>query len=144
MQNWSPKRRGPSPECLLRGGTEDAPVNLSKPAVARDIFDLNTFAAIELVRVLSKKEILHRDGASFVFLSSLSAHEGQIGNSVYAASKAALKAFFPLRRRTGAKAHTDQCAGSRMVQTDHVTGFPEKIDHRSRNRTWIPDISRTG
>jgi NAD(P)-dependent dehydrogenase (short-subunit alcohol dehydrogenase family) len=33
------------------------------------------------------------DGASFVLISSLAAHEGVMGNSVYAASKAAIEGF---------------------------------------------------
>ncbi len=77
------------------GKQKTLPVNLSKPAVARDIFDLNTFSAIELVRVLSKKNLLHADGASYILLSSLSAHEGALGKALYAASKAALEGFIP-------------------------------------------------
>ena len=77
------------------GKQKTLPVNLSKPAVARDIFDLNTFSAIELVRVLSKKNLLHAGGASYILLSSLSAHEGALGKALYAASKAALEGFIP-------------------------------------------------
>ncbi len=77
------------------GKQKTLPLNMSKPATARDIFDLNTFSAIELVRVLSKKEILNPGGASFVLISSLAAHEGAVGKTLYAASKAALEGFVP-------------------------------------------------
>lgn len=110
------------------GKQKTLPVNLSKPAVARDIFDLNTFSAIELVRVLSKKELLRSEGASYIFLSSLSAHEGQIGNSIYAASKAALEGFLPAAAAELAQKHIRLNAlilG--MVKTDMSQDFLRKL-----------------
>ena len=123
------------------GKQKTLPITLSKPAVARDIFDLNTFSAIELVRVLSKKERLHTDGASFVFLSSLSAHEGQIGNSVYAASKAALEGFLPaaaaelVQKRVRLNALV-----LGMVQTDMSQDFLKRltIDQKSNLESGYP------
>lgn len=58
-----------------------------------DIFNLNFFSPIELLRVLSKKKKLNRN-ASVVFIVSIAGTKRYtIGNSVYGSSKAALNAM---------------------------------------------------
>ena len=55
-----------------------------------DIFDVNFFAPVELLRLLVKKKKLEK-GSSVVFVSSIGGIESfQLGNGVYGASKAAL------------------------------------------------------
>jgi len=58
-----------------------------------DIFNINTFAAINLVGLFSKRKYYIEGETSFVLLSSIAAHEGEVGNSIYAASKGALEGF---------------------------------------------------
>lgn len=69
------------------------PISMNKPDKVRELFTLNTFAPIELIRCFSKKKMINEDGASFVLISSLSAHEGATGKSLYAATKGALEGF---------------------------------------------------
>lgn len=69
------------------------PISMNKPGKVKELFTLNTFAPIELIRCFSKKKMLSEDGASFVLISSLSAHEGATGKSLYAATKGALEGF---------------------------------------------------
>lgn len=69
------------------------PISMNKPDKVRELFTLNTFAPIELIRCFSKKKMISEDGASFVLISSLSAHEGATGKSLYAATKGALEGF---------------------------------------------------
>jgi NAD(P)-dependent dehydrogenase (short-subunit alcohol dehydrogenase family) len=58
-----------------------------------DIFNINFFSPIELLRLLFKKKKLLRD-ASVVFVSSIGGVRGfNIGNSVYGASKAAFSSM---------------------------------------------------
>lgn len=58
-----------------------------------DIFNLNFFAPIELLRLLAKKKKLKRN-ASVVFIVSIAGTKRYtIGNSVYGSSKAALNAM---------------------------------------------------
>ena len=55
-----------------------------------DIFDVNFFAPVELLRLLVKKKKLQKD-SSVVFVSSIGGIKSfQVGNGVYGASKAAL------------------------------------------------------
>ncbi len=69
-----------------------APLHLNDYEKYFSMFRVNTFAAFELVKHFSKKEY-YGENASFVLISSLSAHEGARGKSVYAASKGALEGF---------------------------------------------------
>jgi NAD(P)-dependent dehydrogenase (short-subunit alcohol dehydrogenase family) len=71
------------------------PLTQSKFPLAEEIFRVNTFAAFELIRLFAKKGAYSVDGASFVLLSSLAAHEGAMGKALYGASKGALEGFIP-------------------------------------------------
>ena len=71
------------------------PISMNKPDSVKKIFALNTFAPIELIRCFSKKKMIAEQGASFVLISSLAAHEGAQGKSLYAATKGALEGFLP-------------------------------------------------
>jgi len=68
------------------------PLHLNNYEKYDEMFKINTFSAFEFVKFLSKKGF-HNDNASFVLISSLSAHEGAQGKAVYAASKGALEGF---------------------------------------------------
>jgi 3-oxoacyl-[acyl-carrier protein] reductase len=74
------------------GAQKTLPLSMTKPAVLKELFTINTFAAIELVRLFSKVGYF-REGASFVLLSSLASHESSPGKAAYSASKAALEGF---------------------------------------------------
>lgn len=70
-----------------------APVSFIKEGDLQDIFQVNTFSPILLLRLLLKKRIIEKN-SSIVFTSSLSGI-GYVGagNGAYAASKGALSAF---------------------------------------------------
>jgi len=74
------------------GAQKTLPLSMTKPEVLKELFTINTFSAIELVRLFSKAGY-YREGASFVLLSSLAAHEASPGKAAYSASKAALEGF---------------------------------------------------
>lgn len=69
------------------------PISMAKEKNVRTLFEINTYAPIELIKNLSKKKMYLDNGCSFVLISSLAAHEGSIGNSIYAATKGALEGF---------------------------------------------------
>lgn len=69
------------------------PVHMIKPEKIYGIFNLNTFAAISLVSAFAKKNMYVPEETSFILISSIAAHEGAKGNSLYAASKGALEGF---------------------------------------------------
>ena len=66
------------------------PLRSTTPAHLQKVFAVNVFAAIELSRILTKKDYLHADGASIVFISSVMGALGEPGKIAYCASKSAL------------------------------------------------------
>lgn len=68
------------------------PIGSIKEEVMRDIFETNLFACIHLTKAIMKSKKLNRNG-SMVFVSSMAARQVTTGNSVYAASKAAIESF---------------------------------------------------
>lgn len=70
------------------------PLSLMKKQTIFDVFNLNTFSGMLLVSMFSKNGYF-AENASFVLISSLAAHEGAMGKSIYAASKGAIEGFIP-------------------------------------------------
>jgi NAD(P)-dependent dehydrogenase (short-subunit alcohol dehydrogenase family) len=68
------------------------PFHMTKPDLIEEVFRINTYAAMMLVSSFVKKSIA-AELSSIVLISSLAAHEGAPGRSVYAASKAALEGY---------------------------------------------------
>ncbi|MDR1622060.1 MAG: SDR family oxidoreductase, partial [Synergistaceae bacterium] len=77
------------------GMQKTLPLTQSKFSLAEEVFRVNTFAALELIRLFAKKGAYGTEGASFVLLSSMAAHEGALGTALYGASKGALEGFIP-------------------------------------------------
>lgn len=71
------------------GIEETLPLTLYSPNVINNIFEVNVFSGIELLRHFTKKKYSN-DGASVVFLSSVMGVLGQPGKIGYCASKAAI------------------------------------------------------
>jgi NAD(P)-dependent dehydrogenase (short-subunit alcohol dehydrogenase family) len=82
------------------------PLKASTPEVFKEIFEINVFAAFEIARILSRKNIADPAGASFVFLSSVSGKSGDPGKVAYCSSKSALLA--------GVKAMALELAGKKI------------------------------
>jgi NAD(P)-dependent dehydrogenase (short-subunit alcohol dehydrogenase family) len=74
------------------GIQKTVPIYTLSPTLILDVFNINTISAMLLVSAFSKKG-MSTDSASFVLISSLAAHTGARGKSVYAASKGALEGF---------------------------------------------------
>jgi NAD(P)-dependent dehydrogenase (short-subunit alcohol dehydrogenase family) len=88
-----------------------------------DIFDINFFAPVELLRMLFKKKIL-RKYASVVMLASIDGTQtyGR-GNSIYGASKSALNAFmrFAAKELAGRRIRVNSICPA-MVETPLIHG----------------------
>lgn len=74
------------------GITKRKPINFINENDLHGIFEINAFASILLTKALAKEKKLNR-GASLVFTSSKAAKIVTVGNSMYAASKAAIESF---------------------------------------------------
>lgn len=71
------------------GIEETLPLSLYSTSKIKNIFDINVFSGIELLRHFTKKKSCN-DGASIVFLSSVMGALGQPGKVGYCATKAAV------------------------------------------------------
>lgn len=71
------------------GIEETIPLSLYTPDKIKQIYDINVFAGIELLRHFTKKKYSN-DGASVVFLSSVMGVLGQSGKIGYCSTKAAV------------------------------------------------------
>lgn len=68
------------------------PIGSIKEEIMMDIFETNLFACIHLTKSIVKAKKMNHNG-SMVFVSSMAARQVTTGNSVYAASKAAVESF---------------------------------------------------
>lgn len=66
------------------------PVNLLNVSIIQDTFNANFTSYIEIIRLVTKKKRFN-PGFSILSISSISAHAGAPGVSIYAASKGALE-----------------------------------------------------
>ncbi|MDP8263029.1 MAG: SDR family oxidoreductase [Candidatus Ancaeobacter aquaticus] len=72
-------------------GTEvTLPLRSMKPSYYEEIFSVNVIAGFELAKIISKKKYINKEGASFVFISSVMGILGQSGKIAYCSSKGAL------------------------------------------------------
>ena len=67
-------------------------VHMIKSASMKELFEINTFSAMLLVSNFSKRGMID-ENASFVLISSIAAHVGTQGQSIYSATKGALEGF---------------------------------------------------
>ncbi|MDF2451650.1 MAG: family oxidoreductase [Bacteroidota bacterium] len=74
------------------GITYPRPVKFLKPEHIKEIFDINYNAPVLLTAELMQTNKLN-EGASFVFISSISSKHPYFGGATYVSSKAALEAF---------------------------------------------------
>ena len=77
--------------CAGRGKT--VPVQFATREVFDEIFDINFFSTIELLRSLYKKKRIKKQGSVVIVASVGGNYNFNVGNSVYGASKAALNSM---------------------------------------------------
>lgn len=66
------------------------PLRNMTPSYYEDMFAINVISGLELARIISNKKYLDKNGASFVFISSVMGILGQLGKVGYCSSKGAL------------------------------------------------------
>ena len=66
------------------------PLRSMNSSYYKEIFSVNVIAGFELARIISKKKYTYKEGASFVFISSVMGILGQAGKVGYCLSKGAL------------------------------------------------------
>jgi len=74
---------------LCAGVEETLPLGLYKVDRIIDLFKINVFSSVEILRIFSRKKVSN-DGASVVFISSVMGELGQAGKVGYCGSKSAI------------------------------------------------------
>lgn len=105
-----------------------SPLYLSKRKDVEALFNIHVYAAMDLCKNLAKKGNA-AEGASIVLISSLSAHEGAMGHTAYAAAKGALEGFLPsaASELAGRGIRLNEVVLG-VVQTNMSMGFIGKMD----------------
>ena len=84
---------------LCAGNSTTLPLQFGTREKFDDMFDVNFFAPVELLRMMYKKKVLQK-GASVVLIASIGGtHSFMPGNGVYGASKAALNSVMKYAAR---------------------------------------------
>jgi len=114
------------------GIQKTVPLGIYKTEQMLDIFKINTFSAMILVSIFSKK-LYSKDNASFVLISSLAAHMPSEGKGIYAASKSALEGFvkasFSELTKKGKRLNAIIPG---IVETEMVSNFFEKLSEEQK------------
>ncbi len=100
------------------GILDSIPIRFAKKEKMMKIWDINYFSAVTLCSLLIKKRKVNK-GASFAFISSISAKHPYIGGSMYTGSKSALETFSKvLALELKDKLVRSNCIAPAMVKTE--------------------------
>ncbi|MEG0450234.1 MAG: SDR family oxidoreductase, partial [Lysinibacillus sp.] len=116
---------------------DDIVSNLNVQQV-QTMFQVNVFAAMHLSKYAIRDMLLHKTQGSIVHISSISAHTGYKGLSMYAASKGAMEAFSKnTAREWGSKGIRSNCVVPGFMETAMSTTLTEDQKARIYQRTSL-------
>ncbi len=103
-----------------------------------NMFRINLFSAIMLTKYVIRDMLLHNVTGSLVHISSVSAHTGYKGLSMYAASKGALEAFSrTVAREWGEKGIRSNCVAPGFMETRMSSALSGEQKDRIYKRTSL-------
>ena len=106
------------------------------------MFQTNVFAAMQLSKFCIRRMLLHKISGSIVHISSVSAHTGFKGLSMYAASKAALEGFSKnLAREWGRMKIRSNCVVPGFMESDMSAGLDAEQKNKIYNRTALNEAT---
>jgi len=110
------------------------PLKLLKPIHYMKVLGINTISGFEIARIISKKKYLKKEGASYVFISSVMGIVGDVGNIAYCISKGALiSSVKAMALELTTKYIRVNCVLPGVVKTDMTKKLFEKISKEARN-----------
>lgn len=102
------------------------------------MFQVNVFAAMHLTKYAIRDMLLRKISGSIVHISSISAHTGYKGLSMYAASKGALEAFSKnTAREWGSRGIRSNCVVPGFMETSMSESLTEDQKARIYKRTSL-------
>lgn len=121
--------------CHSAGFEYTLPIKSMSPRHYQDLFNLNTIAAFELARILSKKKYAAAEGASFVFIASIMGMVGRPGLTGYSASKGALiSGAKSMALELAAKHIRVNCVSPGTVRTDLIEKMLQNLEPEQREK----------
>ncbi|NVK75225.1 MAG: SDR family oxidoreductase [Oceanospirillaceae bacterium] len=100
------------------------------------MFDVNVISPMIMVKYTIRQMLLHRVKGSIVHLSSISAHTGYKGLSMYAATKGALEAYSKnTAREWGEIGVRSNCLVAGFMETEMSSTLSDSQKNRIFNRT---------
>ncbi|MGG2109445.1 SDR family oxidoreductase [Lysinibacillus pakistanensis] len=102
------------------------------------MFQVNVFSAMHLSKYAIRDMLLHKTQGSIVHISSISAHTGYKGLSMYAASKGAIEAFSKnTAREWGSKGIRSNCVVPGFMETSMSSTLTDDQKARIYQRTSL-------
>lgn len=103
-----------------------------------NMFNINVFAAMHLTKYVIRDMLLRKTKGSIVHISSISAHTGYKGLSMYAASKGALESFSKnIAREWGSRGIRSNCVVPGFMETSMSESLTEEQKDRIYKRTSL-------
>lgn len=125
----------------IAGMTRDALFQMMQMDTLRNIFDVNFFSQIYFSQFITKF-MLKQNKGSIVFVSSISALDGNVGQTAYASSKAALiGAMRCMSKELAPKGIRVNAVAPGVINTDMNKVVPEDV---KMNKIKVMDIKRLG
>lgn len=112
-----------------------SPLNAINPERADKIYKLNTYAALELAKICSKKNIYAGDKGSFVLISSVYGLVGSSANAVYAMSKGGIISLTKaLAMELASKGIRVNCIAPGFIKTPMMNDISSSFDQEYYTR----------
>jgi len=110
-----------------------------------EMYAVNVFSAMHLTKYAIRDMLLHKTAGAIVHISSVSAHTGYKGLSMYASTKGALEAFSKnAAREWGAKGIRSNCVVPGFMETAMSASLTEEQRERIYNRTSLKKETDVG
>lgn len=124
----------------IAGLTQDALFHMITMEQMKKVFEVNFFAQMLLTQYISKLMLRHKKG-SIIFISSISALDGNPGQLSYSASKAALiGATKTLSAELGPSGIRVNAVAPGVIKTEMTEGLPPEAVERQMSRSSLKHL----
>ena len=129
------------------GIADNRPLKMSDPFFALNVFNVNYFSFIELMRLLVKNDLLNADSSNVV-ISSVTSVVGEKGKSIYSGSKGALESSIrSMVKELSGKGHRINIIRAGMVETEiyeqYINDLGEEFKRNILSKQFLGIISKS-